>query len=130
MSFLQLRSAYFDNYPNVPVVTTSAASDITATSATGNGNVTSDGGSAISERGFCWSTASNPTTSDSKVTAAGTTGAYTGTLSSLSASTTYHYRAYAINAFGTSYGQDQSFDTAAAGAVTATPSLCLMGMGA
>ncbi len=95
-----------------PSVTTNAASSILTTSATGNGNVTSDGGDAITERGFVWSTSSNPTTSDSKVTAAGTTGSYTGNLSSLSPNTLYHYRAYAINSTGTSYGADTQFTTA------------------
>lgn len=129
MSVFRISSSFFKNYPHAPVVTTSAASNIAATTADGNGNVTSDGGSTITERGFCWSTAANPNTGDSKVTAAGTTGSYTATMTSLSGSTTYHYRAYAINAYGTSYGDDTTFDTAAAGAVTYLGELCLLGVG-
>jgi hypothetical protein len=59
----------------------------------------------------CWGTSANPTTSNSKQTAAGTTGSYTATMSSLSPGTHYHYRAYAINSVGTSYGADTEFDT-------------------
>jgi len=58
-------------YIEAPTVTTSAATDIKAYQATGNGNVTSDGDSTITVRGFCWSTSSNPTTADSKVIIAG-----------------------------------------------------------
>lgn len=94
-----------------PSVTTAAASDISKTQITGNGNVTSDGGSTITERGFVWSTSANPTTSDNKVTVAGTTGSLTGTVSGLSPKTSYHYRAYATNAGATSYGSDKTFTT-------------------
>lgn len=94
-----------------PTVTTSAASSIAATTATGNGNVTSDGGSTITERGVVWATTSNPTTANSKATAAGTTGAYTASITGLTPLQLYHYRAYAINANGTSYGADTTFTT-------------------
>lgn len=96
-----------------PTVTTQAVTSITSTTATGNGNVTSDGGSPITERGVCWSTSANPTTADSKATAAGTTGAYTASITGLTVSLTYHVRAYAINALGTSYGSDVTFTAGA-----------------
>lgn len=98
-----------------PTVTDSAATAITTSQATGNGNVTSDGGSPITERGFVLSTSVNPTTADTKYVGSGTTGAYTTpAMTGLSSGTTYHYRAYAINAIGTSYGTDQVFITAVA----------------
>ena len=50
--------------PGMPAVTTSSISNITSSSATGGGNVTSDGGGTVTDRGICWSTSSNPTTSD------------------------------------------------------------------
>lgn len=96
---------------SAPTVTTQAADQITATTARGNGNVTADGGATITERGVCWSTSANPTTGDSKQTASGTTGAYTANMTGLSAGTLYHYRAYAINSVGTSYGADTTFTT-------------------
>lgn len=113
---IQLRSRRFSNPLANPTfvaasVTTSAATDVMPSSVTGNGNVTSDGGAAVTERGFCWALTSDPTTSASKLIVAGTTGAYTGTLTPLVPQVTYHYRAYAITAFGTSYGVDTVFAT-------------------
>ena len=94
-----------------PTVTTQAVSDITQTTATGNGNVTADGGDTVTERGVCWSTSENPTTASDKATAAGTTGAYTADITGLDPNTTYYVRAYAINTNGTSYGSQVSFTT-------------------
>lgn len=100
-------------YTLPPTVTTSAASSVQALTAVGNGNVTSDGGAAITERGFAYATTSNPTVSDNKLIVSGTTGAYSGTLTGLNPSTLYHIRAYAINSVGTSYGSDVTFTTTA-----------------
>ena len=96
-----------------PTVTTSAVSSIDTTTATGNGDVTSDGGAAITERGICWvEGAGTPTTANSKATATGTTGAYAASLTGLtSGGTLYSVRAYAINAAGTSYGSTVQFRT-------------------
>jgi hypothetical protein len=95
-----------------PTVTTQAVSALAPTTATGNGNVTSDGGSVITERGTVYNTTANPdTATGTKDTAAGTTGAYTTSIDTLTKGTLYHVRAYAINAIGTSYGSDVSFTT-------------------
>lgn len=94
-----------------PSVLTITPTSVTSTTATGNGSVTNSGNQPITERGVCWSTSVNPTTADSKATSAGTTGQYTVSITGLSANTIYHARAYAINAFGTSYGGDIQFDT-------------------
>lgn len=94
---------------SAPIVTTQAVTNITATTATGNGTVVSDGSDTITERGVCWSTSLNPTTSDSKATSAGTTGSYNVSITGLSNGTLYHARAYAINGQGTSYGEDITF---------------------
>jgi len=74
-------------------------------------NVTDDGGGTISARGLCWATSVNPTISNSKVSATGTTGTFTATLTELTSNTTYHVRAYVTNESGTSYGADVSFTT-------------------
>lgn len=128
MSAKQLRSPYQSN-SSVPLVTTQAATGITASQATGNGTVVFDHGSTITERGFVWNTTGWPTTSDTKQTAAGTTGAYTATLSGLSGSTTYYYRAYASNAFGTGYGDVWIFITSAPVVVNTGGTLLLIGVG-
>jgi hypothetical protein len=101
-------------YPTVaPTVTTQAISSIASTTATGNGNITSLGSSNPTAYGVCWNTTGTPTTSDSKADkgAASATGAFTASMTSLSANTTYHVRAYATNIAGTSYGTEVSFTT-------------------
>ena len=96
---------------NTPVVTTQAVSNIDTTSATGHGNITHLGISNPTQHGVCWSTTSNPTTSDSKTEegAASATGAFTSNITGLSLGTTYYVRAYATNTAGTVYGTEVSF---------------------
>ena len=96
----------------LPVVaSTTTVTDITATTASSGGNITSDGGGAITARGICWGTSANPTTSNSLSTVAGTTGTYTSTMTGLTSGTLYYVRAYATNGAGTSYGTQISFTT-------------------
>jgi hypothetical protein len=97
--------------PGQPIVTTTAASAITSSTATAGGNVLTDGGSVVTVRGTCWSTAANPTTAGSHTTDGGGTGTFTSSLTGLSANTLYHIRAYATNANGTVYGSDLTFTT-------------------
>lgn len=97
--------------PSVPVVTSDGITALANDYATASGTVSNDGGAAITERGIVWSTSSNPTTADNKVTVAGTTGSFTGDITGLLSNTTYHYRAYATNYVGTSYGVDVQFTT-------------------
>ncbi len=99
---------------SAPTVTTTAASNETDTGADSGGNVTNDGGASVTARGVVYSTSANPTTGDSYTTDGTGTGAFSSTISGLSASTTYYYRAYATNGVGTSYGSESSFTTAAA----------------
>ena len=101
----------FTTEPLAPQVTTISSSNIAITTATASGNVTSGGGGTITERGIVYGTSANPTTAGSKVTALGTTGAYNANLTGLTASTIYHYRAYAINSTATSYGADLNLTT-------------------
>lgn len=92
-----------------PTVTTNAASSVTQTSMTCNGNVSGYGNITIGlQRGFYFGTNSNYA-SNTKVTAAGTgTGAYTLSRTSLTAGTTYYITAYALNAFGETQGSTVS----------------------
>lgn len=92
-----------------PTVTTSAASSVTGTSMTCNGNVTADGGvlGGITQRGFYFGTNSNYA-SNTKTSVAGTTGAYTLAKTSLSGGTTYYITGYAINALGERQGSTVS----------------------
>jgi len=94
-----------------PSVTTASVSGITTTSAIGGGNVTLGGGSTVSPRGVCWSTSSNPTTSDNCSSNGTGTSTFVSSITGLSAGVTYHARAYATNSNGTSYGNDTAFTT-------------------
>ena len=96
-----------------PTVTTQAVSDITSTTATGNGNITNLGVPNPTQYGVCWSTSANPTTADSKTEkgAASATGVFTSSITSLIEGTMYYVRAYATNEAGTSYGDEVSFTT-------------------
>lgn len=100
-----------DTSTTAPSVETDAVSDIDLTTATGNGDVTSDGGATVTERGICWGTSANPTTSGDHATASGTTGAFSASMTGLTEATHYYVRAYAINSIGTSYGDNVEFDT-------------------
>jgi plastocyanin len=95
----------------VPELTTSPITSITFTSATSGGISTSDGKSAITAKGVCWSTSSNPTIEDSKTNDGSSTGQFISNLTGLTAGTTYFVRAYAINTAGTAYGNEVSFST-------------------
>ena len=99
---------------SAPTVTTSPVTNIQQTTATSGGNVTSDGGATVTQRGICWSTSHNPTTSNSHVTSGTGTGSFTCNMTGLTAGTTYYVRAYAINSAGTAYGSEMSFTTQAA----------------
>ena len=95
----------------VPVLTTAEITSITQTTAVSGGSVTSDNGGSVTARGVCWSTAQNPTTSDSKTSDAGGTGNFTSNITGLTGNTTYYVRAYATNSAGTAYGSQVSFTT-------------------
>jgi hypothetical protein len=91
-----------------PTVTTQACSSVTHQSASGNGTITSTGGLAITERGFCYmeGTSGDPTTADSKASSEGTynEGVYTESILGLSSATNYRVRAFCTNSEGTAYG--------------------------
>lgn len=104
-------SASCTDQPTLPVVTTVNVSGITQTSAISGGNITSDGGDQITERGVCWAESGNPAISDNKTSDGSGKGSYTSNITGLSANTTYFVRAFAVNSAGTSYGNQQSFTT-------------------
>ena len=87
-----------------PSVETVGADNITMNSATVEGNVTNDGGSAVTERGICYSIYENPTLSDSVRLAGTGIGRYTCEMTHLHNATTYYVRAFATNSEGTSFG--------------------------
>src|SRR6187200_2877942 len=78
----------------VPILTTSDVTEITPVSAKCGGNITSDGGATVTERGVCWSTGLNPTIADSKTSDGTGVGTFTSTISGLTVGTTYYVRSY------------------------------------
>lgn len=95
----------------VPVLTSTAISEISSTTATSGGYITSDGGSDIITRGVCWSTSNAPSIDDSKTDDGTGTGSFTSSLTGLLPNTTYYLKAYANNSAGTSYGEEIIFTT-------------------
>jgi len=104
----------------VPTLTTNEVTNITPTSAVGGGNITNDGGSAVYERGICWSKSDNPTLIDDKTADGNGIGTFTSNITGLSDGSIYYARAYAINNSGTSYGNTVSFSTQPATLATVT----------
>jgi uncharacterized protein (TIGR02145 family) len=100
-----------DTQAQIPVLSTTPATNVTATTATSGGSISSDGGAAITARGVCWSLTADPTTADSKTTNGDGTGQFESNITGLSGGTIYHVRAYATNSIGTSYGEDLTFTT-------------------
>jgi hypothetical protein len=98
-----------------PVLVTAAASGVSATGATLNGNISGDGGESVTERGFVISaTDATPQTGEAGVTtltSGSGIGVFSATRTGLAPETTYYYQAYAINSVGTSYGGVESFTT-------------------
>lgn len=97
----------------LPAIATTSAFNVSTTFAFSGGNISSDGGSAVTQRGVCWNTTGSPTLSDSVATSGTGSGAFTSFLPELLPSTTYYVRAYATNAAGTAYGNQISFTTLA-----------------
>jgi hypothetical protein len=97
-----------------PTVNTTAATGVGALTATLGGDVTSDGGETLTERGIVWATTVDPTTSDNKVTIGTGIGSFSSLISSLPPATLINFRAYAINSADTGYGANLTFTTNAA----------------
>lgn len=102
----------FDYGTSKNAVKTISVSEISETTALISGNIITDNGSAITQRGICYSTTNNPTISNTIIqNIPATLGMYNCTLIGLMPNTTYYAKAYATNSFGTAYGNEISFIT-------------------
>lgn len=103
----------------LPTVTTLEVTNIMKNTATGGGNITSNGGVPIIECGICWSVNSNPTIEDAHSCCSNNTynggnislGSYNVEMAGLEQNTQYYVRAYAKNYYGISYGSQVNFTT-------------------
>ncbi|WP_299823594.1 Ig-like domain-containing protein [uncultured Pontibacter sp.] len=100
------------NTQTVPSVSTTAASSITGNSALLGGNVTADGGAAITERGIVWNTTEAlDLNTGNKVAMETGPGAYAYVVENLPAGTKIYFKSFAINSLGVSYGDVRDFYT-------------------
>ena len=100
---------------SAPTVTSPTTASIAATTATLGGNVTNNGGAAITGLGVVYAptaTNSNPQiggTGVTNVTGTGTGGAFAVNITGLTRGTAYTFKAYATNSVGTSYSTIGTF---------------------
>src|SRR5260221_4404516 len=95
---------------NLPVISDTKIVNVTQTKATIYASVVSDGGSQITERGVCYDTVSAPTVSNLRIkNDTASTGTFTVLITGLNPNTKYYARAYAVNKYGTSYGEEVNF---------------------
>ena len=95
------------------------------------GRVAIDGGSSIVKRGICWASHREPTLDDNVVESQGGLGQFLCEIEGLAAGNVYHYRAFAINATDTAYGNVRHIVTPAGGfnAIGASNNLFSIGNG-
>ena len=100
---------------NFPSVTTNDPSNISSFGFRMNGNVTAQGGSVVSTRGFVKSLSSSNLIPGASGVTSHTSGSGTGTfflnLTGQTDGTTFYYRAYAVNSTGSSFGEIKSVTT-------------------
>jgi Protein of unknown function (DUF1566) len=109
--FLQLSASNIPAWSGAvyPVISSVTVSSITSNKAISGGNISSDGGSAVTARGVCWSTKTNPTIADNKTINGAGTGTFVSSINGLTLGVTYYLRSYATNNLGTSYSDQITF---------------------
>ena len=95
----------------VPILTTTAITEISAMGGVSGGKISSDGGSSITGRGISWSETQGATLTGTYGNSVASTTNFGVAMTSLKPSTTYYLRAFATNSVGTGYGDEKSFTT-------------------
>jgi hypothetical protein len=104
--------AVFSFVPAGASVTSIAAVSVTTNSARLGGNITSIGGSPVTDRGVVYvAGAGVPTSADTKVSMGAGAGVFSQVVSGFADGSTYTVRAYATNSATTNYGDLQTFTT-------------------
>lgn len=96
---------------SLPILSTTAISSLSSTTAVSGGNISDDGDGTVTERGVCWSTSASPLIQNYKTSDGTGKGIFTSNLTGLIPVTTYHLRSYATNNAGTAYGNEITFTT-------------------
>ncbi len=97
---------------SLPVVATNPVFEISHTMATGGGTVLDEGGSSVSMRGLIWKINDpNNHTEHRTYDTIGTLGSFDQLMINLIKDTVYLVKAYAMNSFGISYGEELMFST-------------------
>ncbi len=94
-----------------PTLSTTAASSITQGGAQSGGEISDDGGAAITARGVVWNTTGEPDLTDDFTNDGTGSGSFTSSLTDLAPGQMYFLRAYAQNVVGTAFGNEISFNT-------------------
>ncbi len=109
--FKGIAFAPYNVVPVAPTVSTLSKTGITLNSVICSGNLLSNGNSAITAMGICYGNSLNPDITGQHTTISTTFGVFNNYITPLSPGITYHYRAYAQNAVGITYGADSTFTT-------------------
>jgi uncharacterized protein (TIGR02145 family) len=124
-----------DSSTGIPILTTTAATEVTQSAAECGGTIISDSGLVITARGVCWSrNIIMPTITNSRTLDGAGVGSFTSSIIGLNAATRYYIRAYATNSAGTGYGNVEILTTlpypvpvvttSAVVAITRTTAIC------
>lgn len=89
-----------------PEISSSSIQSIKSNSVNIYAYISNDGGSEITSRGIVWNTSPNPTTALNNKIISNSQYSINNTITGLSPNTTYYIKAFAINAIGTSYGEE------------------------
>jgi hypothetical protein len=103
----------FTTLDEMPVLSTDDISNISYYTATGGGNITSDGGQPIMIRGVVWDTIADPTFGKNvgRTIDGSGSGTFTSSMTGLIPGKTYYVKAYARNCYSISYGTEKTFTT-------------------
>ncbi len=111
MASLSIKNIVVNAVLQVPIVVTNEPALASHNSISVSGEVTYEGVSNVTRKGICWAVTSNPDLTNNVIESGSGLGVFSSTISNLSENTTYYIRAFAVNSFGTSYGQEYSIST-------------------
>jgi len=113
------KDSLFHTLSGIPVLSATNITQVQSTSLICCGEIKSDEGADITERGICWNTTGSPDIYDNKVIAReNETDSFCVTISGLLPNTNIYFRAYASNDYGTGYGPECDTITTACDAFT------------